>query len=85
MATYGFGINYIILKNFKKKIIAQNTEISEFVNGASRSKSHFTFKFSFLYNANYKLEALSIWWDILIENYCFLIPLVKSLIVIFIM
>jgi hypothetical protein len=53
-------MDYIILKNFKKKIIAQNTEISEFVNGASRSKSHFTFKFSFLYNANYKLEALSI-------------------------
>jgi hypothetical protein len=40
MATYGFGINYIIFKKFKKKIIAQNTEISEFVNGASRSKSH---------------------------------------------
>jgi hypothetical protein len=60
MATYGFGINYIILKNFKKKIIAQNTEISEFVNWASRSKSHSPLNLSFLYNANYKLEALSI-------------------------
>jgi hypothetical protein len=60
MATYGFGINYIIFKKFKKKIIAQNTEISEFVNGASRSQVPFTFKLSFLYNANYELEALSI-------------------------
>jgi len=79
------ALTILYLKFSKRKLLHKILKFQSLLMGQAGPSPIFTFKFSFLYNANYKLEALSIWWDILIENYCFLIPLVKSLIVIFIM
>jgi len=58
-----FSLIILYFKFSKKHLLHKILKISELVNNSKHVQVSFTFK---LDNANYKLEALSIWWDILI-------------------
>jgi len=54
------ALTILYLKNSKRKLLHKILKFQSLLMGQAGPSPIFTFKFSFLYNANYKLEALSI-------------------------